>query len=169
MLGIEASLLGEAPPKRPRRKRAPWPWRPLTNAELMKVINDRPGPIHGRSGPPFLSGEPPRGGGVRRGRCVGGAGNPPIFRKWSERGGICPSISLLYSNKIRLSPCVSWRLTPHIQTQRRSPKTPLYLVIASRPPLFHWAAWQSMRRHKLSRVPAMDCFVASAPRKDGTR
>ena len=88
MLGIEASLLGEPPPKRPRAKRAPRPraprpprpWRPLTNAELMKVINDRPWPKNGRGGPPFLPGESPRGGFSAR-TVRGWGGKPPDFSK----------------------------------------------------------------------------------------
>jgi hypothetical protein len=88
MLGIEASLLGEPPPKRPRRKRAPRsraphpprPAREPTNAEIMKVINDRPWPKNGRGGPPFLPGESPRRGFPAR-TVRGWGGKPPDFSK----------------------------------------------------------------------------------------
>jgi hypothetical protein len=84
MLGLPTALLGEFPPRRRSRSRSyrKRRWRPAgpTKREIMAVINDRPGPIHGRGGPPFMPGESPRGGFPSRTVRAWG-GKPPDFSK----------------------------------------------------------------------------------------
>jgi hypothetical protein len=74
-LGIPASVLPALPP-RPRRQRPP-------KLNIMAVINnldDRPWPINGRGGPPFMPGESPRGGFLAR-TVRGWGGKPPDFSR----------------------------------------------------------------------------------------